>query len=206
MFKRRNGYILLTLLVITGLASQVSHTTISRKERKFLVNDLKETKSDLIKSVRGLSEAQLNFKPAPEKWSVKECVQHLASAEYILWSMAEAALKQPADAEKRKDVKVTDEQLIKMVRDRSNKVKTSEPFEPQNAKWKTAEEALDALKDKRADLIKYAKTTTDDLRNHVVQLPFGTIDTYQLLLMISSHSNRHTQQIEEVKADPNFPR
>ena len=33
-----------------------------------------------------------------------------------------------------------------------------------------------------------------------------TIDAYQWLLLLAAHSARHTAQIEEVKADPNFPK
>ena len=119
--------------------------------------------------------------------------------------MAEAQLKQPPNPEKRAEVKVTDEAIIKMMTDRTYKVKTSEPLEPHTAKWTTAGEALGAFKEKRADLIKYAKTTTQDARNHIVQMPFGYVDTYQLMLVIAAHTLRHTQQIQEVKADPNFP-
>ena len=56
------------------------------------------------------------------------------------------------------------------------------------------------------DHIQYLKTTTEDLRNHVVQLPFGYIDSYQLCLMIAAHSNRHTQQLREVMAAAGFPK
>jgi hypothetical protein len=35
---------------------------------------------------------------------------------------------------------------------------------------------------------------------------FGTWDGYQWLVLISAHSARHTLHIEEVKADPNFPK
>jgi hypothetical protein len=35
---------------------------------------------------------------------------------------------------------------------------------------------------------------------------FKTLDTYQWLLLISAHMRRHTLQIVEVKADPNFPK
>jgi hypothetical protein len=55
-------------------------------------------------------------------------------------------------------------------------------------------------------LIQYVKTTDADMRNHVVTFPPGSFDSYQMILFIASHSNRHTQQIEEVKADPNFPK
>jgi hypothetical protein len=32
------------------------------------------------------------------------------------------------------------------------------------------------------------------------------LDAYQFLLFISAHSDRHTKQMLEVKADPNFPK
>jgi hypothetical protein len=32
------------------------------------------------------------------------------------------------------------------------------------------------------------------------------MDAYQVLLLMASHSARHTLQIREVEADPNFPK
>ena len=85
MLKRTKGRLLLTLLVITGLAGTLNDPAISSKERKFSANLMKDTKTELIKSVKGLSEAQLDYKAAPDKWSVKECVYHIAISEKNLW-------------------------------------------------------------------------------------------------------------------------
>jgi len=53
----------------------------------------------------------------------------------------------------------------------------------------------------------YVSTTNDDLRDHMGPHPvLGPLDAYQWILLISAHSERHTKQIEEVKADPNFPK
>ena len=206
MLKRTKGYVLLTLLVVTGLAGTIRDTTLSKKERKFATDHLKDTKSEVLRSVGGLSSAQLNFKSAPDRWSVKECVYHITLAERNLWNMLESSMSTQANPEKRSEIKVTDDQIIKMVEDRSTKVKTTEPFEPKNATWKSVDEALTDFKNQRNDHIKYLRNTTEDMRNHVVQMPFGSIDCYQLCLMISAHSDRHTQQINEVKADPGFPK
>jgi hypothetical protein len=206
MRKSKYGYLLLVLLVATGLAGTITSTSITNKERKYATGLMKDTKADLIKSAKGLSETQLNFRAAPDRWSVKECVFHIALAEKNLWDLVETSLKQPANPEKRSEIKMTDEQLVKMMEDRSFKVKTSEPFEPKNATWKTIDEALDYFKDLRGEHIKYIKNTTEDLRNHVVKMPFGSLDCYQVCLMMASHSNRHTQQLNEVKADANFPK
>ena len=206
MFKRTKGYILLTLLVLTGLAGRLSMDTITNQERKFLIDHLKETRNNLIKSVKGLSEEQLNFRAAPERWSIKECVQHITLAEGGLWMMTEGALKQAANPEKRGEIKVTDQELVKMVADRSMKAQAPETIRPEKASWQTTEEALDAFKEKRAALLKFAKTTTDDMRNHVTTTMLGQVDAYQLLLLLSAHTNRHTLQIEEVKSNPAFPK
>lgn len=199
------------LLFLAGITMFVSFSspveTLSEKERKFAASHLKATQAELIKSVKGLSDAQLNFKPAADKWSVKDCVFHLAISEAALWKWVEATMKEPANPEKRAEIKMTDDQVIAGVSSRANKVKTSESLEPQNGKWANADEALDTLKKDRATLIDYVKNTDGDMRNHVAtQSPMGPLDAYQLVLFISSHTNRHLQQINEVKADPNFPK
>jgi hypothetical protein len=206
MLKRTMGRSLLTLLVITGLAGTINDNSLSKTERRAAINLMKDTKADALKSVKGLSEAQLNFKAAPEKWSVKECMYHIAGAEKLLWTMYEGAMKAPANPEKRSEIKVTDEQFVKMIEDRSMKAQAPEPIQPKNTGYTSLDGALEDFKTHRMDHIRHIKSSTEDMRNHVVQLPFGWIDCYQLCLMIAAHSNRHTQQINEVKADPAFPK
>lgn len=206
MLKRTTGRILLALLVITGLAGALDNTALSGKERKASANLMKETRSELLKSVKNLSEAQLNFRSAPDRWTIKECVYHITMSEKALWDLMEATMKSPANAEKRAEIKVSDEQFIKNIENRSNKVKTMEMLEPKNTPFKSMDEALNEFKKMRTEHIKYIKSTTEDMRNHVAQLPFGWVDCYQLTLMVGAHADRHRQQIEEIKADPNFPK
>ena len=59
----------------------------------------------------------------------------------------------------------------------------------------------------RARTIVFVSTTQEDLRDHFMDHPvFKTLDTYQGILLTSGHMRRHTAQILEVKADPNFPK
>lgn len=179
---------------------------LTAKERGYAINFLKETEAGVFKAVKGLSEAQLNFKPAADRWSVLECVKHIAAAEKELWAMAQPTLNQPINPEKRAEIKITDEALVKAVEDRSHKTKTFSAIEPANSPYQTLDEALAGFKENREKLIAFVKNTKEDLRDHVLILPVGTFDTYQYILLIAGHSNRHTQQIEEVMADPNFPK
>lgn len=205
MLKRTTGRLLLSLLVVTGLAGTINNNSVTKEERKYALALMKDTYKDAVKTVKGLSEEQLNYRTSAERWSVKECFYHIAATENGLWGMLEGAMKAPANPEKRSEIKVTDEQFVNMIRDRSKKFQAAEPFQPRNIKYKSLDEAIADFKTSRSAHIRYMKTSTEDLRNHVVQLPFGWIDCYQLYLMIAAHSNRHTQQMNEVKAASGFP-
>ncbi len=206
MLKITTSWGLVLLLALTSFTHPQHPDPLTEKERNVLITDLQETKKVFLESVKGLSEAQLNYKFAADAWSVKECAYHLALSENNLRQWADGAVKEPANGDKRKEIKTTDEALLTMVRDRSRKVKTSETFEPGKAKYENLEQALADFTAKRDALIAHIQTTQDDFRNHVVQGPFGFIDAYQVLLLLSAHTTRHTKQIEELKTSDGFPK
>jgi hypothetical protein len=123
----------------------------------------------------------------------------------MIFGMMQGGLKGDADPSKRSEVKMTDEAIVGMISDRTNKVKTQDPFEPKNSFGSYAE-TVKAFKAKRDENIAYVKNTSDDLRNHYNEFPFGLVDTYQTILFMSGHTKRHTLQIEEVMANANFPK
>ena len=204
--RKTYNYLLLLFIVFSGLAGTPTDDVLSKKERKFAADHMKSTKTELQDAIKGLSMAQLTHKVKVDKWSVQECIYHIAISEKTLWAMLETSMKAGPTPEKKKDLKVTDEQVIKMTEDRTNKVKTFAPLEPQNTPYKSLDEAMNDFKTARAAHIKYIKATSEDLRNHFVQMPFGLLDCYQLCLLISSHTDRHVQQLNEVKADSGFPK
>ena len=201
----RKLFVFLTILFLSSFTTL--GPTLSDKERNDAVDLLSKTEQGVFNSLLGLNDAQLNFKPAPDRWSIAECVKHIAVTEMALWQMTDAALKQPANPEKRSEIKATDEQLVQMVESRAQKVKTFTTLEPQNTSYKSTPDALASFFDSRKKLIEFVRTTNDNLRDHVVTLEkVGSFDCYQMVLFMAAHSYRHTQQIEEVKADPNFPK
>jgi|KBSSwiStaDraftv2_1062776.scaffolds.fasta_scaffold433196_2 hypothetical protein len=197
-------FVFISLLVLSSF--RPTATTLTEKERTSAADLLSGTEQGVFNSLLGLSEAQLNFKPAPDRWSISDCVKHIAATDMMLWKMIDASLKQPANPEKRSEIKVTDEQVVQMLESRAQKIKTFPPLEPQNTPYKSTPDALAAFFDGRKKMVEFIKTTNDDMRDHVITLPPGSFDCYQMVLFIAAHSNRHMQQIEEVKADPNFPK
>ncbi len=200
MRRSKYGYLLLALLVITGLAGTITSTSITARERKLVVGYLKDTKTDVLKGLKGLSKSQLNFKPSKDKCSIKECICHIAASERKLWELMQATLNEPANPEKRRDIKWTDEKLVEAADNCSG-----DEYELKENSFKTVEEALESFKTTRAEHFKYMKGTTEDLRNHVAYTAYGWLDCYQVCLLISSYSKRYLEQIEEIKADPHFP-
>ena len=198
--------LLLLLPPLLLVSFSMKKTGITEKEKKFAVSSLKESKKHLAKTIKGLTEEQLNYKPGPDRWSIKECVQHIAITEDGLWSVCEGVLKADASPDKRSEIKFTDEQVLGMITDRSHKVKTAPQMEPVNSPHSSTADAFAAFSASRDKLIKFVKTTDDDMRNHVWNSPVGMMDSYQVVLFISGHTKRHTLQIEEVKADPGYPK
>jgi uncharacterized damage-inducible protein DinB len=169
------------------------------------VKYLQKTQAGVLTATKGLSEAQWNFKPATNRWSVAEVTEHIAAAEDFLMNMIqEQVMKAPARTNAT-DVKAIDEFVLKAIPDRSVKAQAPEPLQPNN-RFGSPQDSLKHFKESRAKTIKFLKTTKD-LRDHAINSPLGKeLDGYEWVLFIAAHSERHTKQIIEVKADPNFPK
>src|SRR5437763_15585545 len=87
MQKMRNKSLLGTLvalLLITGAAAAASAQEVSQAEKGRALQYLESTKKNVLEATKGLSEAQWNFKPAPDRWSVAQVMEHIAAAEDFL--------------------------------------------------------------------------------------------------------------------------
>jgi len=190
------------LLLIPGVGQ-----TLSQKEREQGVAELEGSRKAFLDATNGLSEAQWNFKSAPDRWSIAECAEHIGVTEtFILNLITEQALKGPAEPEKRALVQGKDGSLMTMVVDRTSKFKAPEAIQP-TRRWTSSGEITKNVLESRARTIEFVSTTQEDLRDHFMDHPvFKTLDTYQWILLTSGHMRRHTAQILEVKADPNFPK
>lgn len=192
------------VLAVAAMSFDKPATELTDAERKYAVQLLQETEEAIIKKVRGLSPDQLNFKADANTWSVAECVEHIAISENNIFGFCQMSLKEPADPSKRSELKMSDEAIVKMIADRTQKRKTQEAFEP-TGKFGSFEATLAEFKTRRDSNINYVKTTKDDLRNHYNDFPFGKIDAYQTILFMASHSKRHYDQIVEITKNSKFP-
>jgi len=199
-----NLFLLLSLAIV---AVPASPQALTKQERERGMSELHATRKLFLDSIAGVSDAQWNFKPAPEVWSVAECAEHIALSEDRLYELVtQKLMKTPADPEKKAEVAGKDDLILEKTVDRGQKFQAPEMLRPTH-QWASKDDLIGHFKESRDRTIAYVESTQDDLREHFVPHPaFKLLDGYQWILLISAHSHRHTLQIEEVKANPNFPK
>ena len=173
-------------------------------DREHLLVHFEMTTQMLTEQVRGLSPAQMEYKASTDRWSIREVVSHLAVAEPDYWREIQAALKKVPDMKEKKSA-ATDADIMWYGIDRVVHTKTGGGHEKVDT-YKDLGEALGKFQALRGTMIEYIKTTGDDLRAHSFGDYGNVIDCWQWMLEISTHAERHIQQIREIKNDPNFPK
>jgi hypothetical protein len=197
--------LLAVIAVVLYVAVSAYSQSLTQADRDRAMKYLESTKQGVLDATAGLSEAQWNFKPGPDRWSVAEVTEHIATAEgYLRGMIIEKVMVAPPrpDGE---DVKAIDEFVLAAVPDRTQHRQAPEPLKPANH-YSSPQGSLKQFIESRGETENFLRTH-DDLRAHAIDSPLGKkLDAYEWVLFIAAHSERHTKQILEVKADPNFPK
>ncbi len=213
--------VLILCLAFVGIASVPGQTatpasktvaadssgSLTAEERNRALEYLKQTQKDFLASIDGVSDAQWKFKAAPDRWSIAETAEHIAVAEQMIWELVSGKImKSPATPEKRAEAKGKEETILKAIPDRSRKAQAPEQLKP-TGRFATRADLTKEFESIRGQEISSVADTKEDLRSHFEEHPFlKTMDAYQWLLFNGAHCKRHTAQILEVKADPNYPK
>jgi uncharacterized damage-inducible protein DinB len=174
-------------------------------ERERALAYLAETRENLLRSTKNLSPTQLQFKPAPDRWSVAECLEHIAIVEGFILSAINSTLQQPPGSFKSAMSDDVLDERLKKATERATRVKAPANLEPTGRRpHDQLHSEFDAVRKRTADFV---STTNAPLRQSGFPHPLmGNLDCYQWVLLIGGHGERHRAQAEEVMADANFPR
>jgi hypothetical protein len=171
-------------------------------EREHATKYLEKTREGYLHTAHSLSHEQLQYKPAPDRWSVAEVLEHIIIVERRVLGVIETTVQQAPNASKSA---FEDELLIRQVATRNGRFKGPEILMPKG-QWPEHQlpEEFEAV---RRRSIEFAGATQAELRHHSFPHPlFGELDCYQWLLLIPAHCERHLAQAAEVMAEPGFPR
>jgi uncharacterized damage-inducible protein DinB len=197
---------MIRLFAFTLMALPVFCETITPAERSTALKALDESQQKLRSVTGKLTPEQWTYKPAADRWSIAECVEHIAVTERLILGGMQKALAAPPTPGKFDTGR--DAQILTKMANRENRVQAPQEIRPTGlAEYATRDSGLAAFDKIRAQSLEFAETTHADLRAHGFPHPFfGGLDIYQWLLMLSGHATRHTLQIEEVMASPGFPK
>jgi hypothetical protein len=172
------------------------------QEKQQVLQHLDRGRDVLLEATVGLSEAQANFKPSQDSWSVAQIVEHLAMVEdRVIGRVLQLLEVSPAVQEGK--VEDSDAVLIAKVMDRSKKYRAPDVVQPAGEPLADSFERLTVSRSKLADLLKSAPP---DFRERSMPHPvFGPLDAHQWLVALAGHCGRHTLQICETKSAANFP-
>jgi hypothetical protein len=204
MRNRSLNCILIAVVALTSVAAS-SAQELTQAEKEHALQYLESTKKDVLDATKGLSEAQWNFKPGPDRWSVAQVMEHIAAAEdFIRVDFVQKKVLTLPAGDQGRDVKKMDAAVEAMIPDRSHKAQAPEPLVPNN-RFGSPEGSLKHFLESR-EITEQFLRATPGLRDHVMDGPVGKMDGYEFILFIAAHSERHVKQIKEVEADPNFPK
>ncbi len=170
-------------------------------EREHATKYLEKTRESYLHTARSLSREQLQYKPAPDRWSVAEVLEHIIIVEGRVLGSIEKTVQQAPNAPKSA---FKDDFLVSRVATRVDRLKGPEVLMPKG-QWPEDQLPLEFEAVRRRS-IEFAGATHAELRRHTFPHPFfGELDCYQWLLLISAHCERHLAQAAEVMAEPGFP-
>src|SRR5690242_8679081 len=129
--------LLLTIAVVLASSALALAQSLTASEREKAVKYLEQTRDGVIAQTKGLSDAQMKFKPAPDRWSVAETLEHIAVAEdYLLGNVTNNIMKAPAGPANRDTAKL-DAMILSAVPDRSQKRQAPSALVPRG-RWTPA--------------------------------------------------------------------
>ena len=163
-------------------------------EKEAVRAHLEKGRKALLDALSGVTEDVAARKPAPGKWSVLECVEHVAIAEEYLFSQISASW--PADGAANRDREAL---ILSRGADRTRPRQSPEALRPAG-RFPTLHEAVQHFLAAREGTIRFIENCGDDLRSSLTSHPvIGTVSCYENLLQMAMHPERHAKQIEEIK-------
>jgi len=161
-----------------------------------ILSVLEDSRQKFLAASEGVPEAEANTAPAPGRWSVLECVEHVTTVEerFLGWLESGKKLDAPRiDPQKEAD-------LAARVQNRATKAEAPEPVRPVG-RFGSLAQAREQFNTTRDRSKRFAEERAADLYSLVAEHPrFGPMNGVEFLTIIAGHALRHAAQIHEARA------
>ena len=151
---------------------------------------------EVSQAVAGLTDEHASVHPGEGRWSVLECVEHIALAERRFLGLLENG--------GHLDAPDTDEQkgpaLLARLSSRSTRAQAPDPVRPVG-RFSTLAHALEDFNAARAQTLGFVEAHFPELDGRSARHPFfGLMSGYHFLFLMTGHTLRHAEQIRETRA------
>lgn len=170
-----------------------------------IVTEIEAVRQSLYDAVAELNQAQMDFKPAPERWSISENLSHLNKVERGLPKLYLMLLQKLEEAGWKPETAGSmlcslDSSILAT----EQKFQAPERVQPQSGLTKA--ELLAALQQSRQAILDAVAPAGDyDLSGVTWPHPaLGDINFYQWILFIGKHEKRHLGQINAIQKMTEF--
>ena|SRR5436190_21179052 len=160
-----------------------------------LIAALEAGRQQVISAVGGLSDDAAATRPAADRWSVLECLEHIAAVEHRFLSFAGTG--DTYDAPRIDPARERD--LAERVVDRTTRREAPEAMVP-TGRFRSVPEALAAFHEARDTSVRFVSDHGDRLYTIKAAHPrFGELNGVELLYLVNGHALRHVAQIQETR-------
>ena len=159
-----------------------------------LVDNLQETRNNLVKEFSSLSYSEFNDRPGMDLWSIGQIGHHLVLVE-------QATIKAIAWGLKNVENTQTERKNVHLLLDRTKKFKAPEMVEPRVEPFEV-QSIIDLLDDSRKKLMTFLHSLEDKsilTEKSFKHTALGELPLDQWLEQIYLHEQRHIEQIKEMK-------
>ena len=158
-----------------------------------VTGQLESARGELIAVVGSLTEERARTRPAPERWSILECLEHVSFVERRFLGMVKnSAEGTPVERDAAKEAALKDRVI-----DRSNKRTAPDAVHP-TGKYGSISEALEDFNAARDETLRFAAAEGANLLTRSAHHPvLGPMNGVEALLLITGHGRRHTEQMRE---------
>jgi uncharacterized damage-inducible protein DinB len=169
-------------------------------DRNQILQLLAESREALCAAAANVSEEKARIRPAPDRWSVLDCVEHVAITEhFMLTTISTKLTPAPPSGDRARE-----ELLLRELTNRTRKISAPDRARP-TGRFPTLAAAIEQFNQSRARSIDFVEHCDKDLRAHTAPHPlFGPITCQEYLIILALHPARHAVQIREVRGELGF--
>ncbi len=180
--------------------------SFSAQESAEVVALLQESRGGTLTKIAPLTDEQWKFKPGPDRWSAGEVVEHLYLTETGFHKRVDGLMAGKPNPDWGKLTEGKIQLMTQVIPDRTNRVQAPPEFVPQGKM--SRDEIVNKYSAARSRMIERAKNGSKAYKAHVDDsgTPLGQLSAAHWIRFAALHNQRHNKQIEEVMADPKFPK